>query len=251
MGSAQGYSGNKDRTVADDIIDACERAKVTGKQPPILLIDELDKANKDFFTIWNNIFDEGQLRRNGYHDSETKQEVPPKVVDFTGIDIFSTANFAQYQIKDYLAGKHKVNDDDMDKMREMIEEDAKRKDVRPDFWGRFNAIIPYRNLTARTVADITDKKLHDVKEFYHKEYGVHLDISPEAQQKLLEKGVDEDKGCRKLDNSVIDGGTMEATQALIDAERDKETLGHASNDRIVLKVKDGDVRSEYINSSKK
>ncbi len=130
-GAAPGHVGYGDGgSFAERVDTAIERSKKQGKQPPIILFDEVEKAANSIFDTIMQVLDKGHI------------ETPTgKVVKLKGCDVFMTSNKAQREIAK--AQAEKKTDDEI---KEIVK-DILQSELRPEFVGRIHEEIFYKNLS--------------------------------------------------------------------------------------------------------
>ena len=157
--------------------------KIRRRPYAVVLLDEIEKAHPDVFSILLQIMEEGRLTDSYGHN-----------VDFKNTIVIMTTNIGAEAIKDQTAfGFTKRNEDvTYDKMKEMVDERI-GKEFRPEFLNRVSDVIVFRGLTRANLEDIIDLELAKVRERLD-ERNIQLDLSEEAREFIIERGYNPDFG---------------------------------------------------------
>ncbi|MCL4157436.1 UNVERIFIED_CONTAM: hypothetical protein GTU68_066160 [Idotea baltica] len=138
-GSPPGYVGSKEGISLFD----SDRIQGSYSEPGIVLLDEIEKANKDVVRAILNIFDTGRLVLT----SGTKE------LDFTNSLIFMTSNIGANELQSYLPDSDKPwnrwlkSSSNIDpKAEEKIVDKALHKHFDPEFLNRIDQIIRFNRL---------------------------------------------------------------------------------------------------------
>lgn len=152
----------------------------------VLLIDEIEKANKDLLNIFLTILDEGYFT-DGYGQR----------VDCKNLIIIATSNAGSQEMQQFMV-KNALHQDESSSivlMNFLIE----RGLFSPEFLNRFDGIIAYQQLgdeTAFTLAKQIVGKIDDEMYSLHK---VHIAVSENTIQQLIDKGYNAQFGVRNLE----------------------------------------------------
>lgn len=194
-GSAPGYIGYGDgNSFADKVIRANEATAERGTPPPIIVFDEIEKANAKVFDVLMQVFDRGELP-NGTGQTAT----------FGGTHIILTSNVGQERIRQALkagASDEEINEIAREELMKAAPPDF--EGFRPEFLGRINSVIVYESLTKEDCGLILDKELRELKAAILKDDNYNLEIAPEVREYILEKGYNEKTGARAVQNFVRD-----------------------------------------------
>lgn len=166
IGTTAGYVGYDDNnnTLTE---------KVRRNPYSIILLDEIEKADPQVITLLLQVLDDGRLT-----------DGQGNTVNFKNTVIIATSNagFGHFD-------ENKENDVPiMDRIAPYF---------RPEFLNRFNAVIEFSQLTKEDLKEIVELMLSEVNQTISKK-GIHLEVSPEVKDKLIEEGYDKTMGVRPL-----------------------------------------------------
>lgn len=166
IGTTAGYVGYDDNnnTLTE---------KVRRNPYSIILLDEIEKADPQVITLLLQVLDDGRLT-----------DGQGNTVNFKNTVIIATSNagFGHFD-------ENKEND------VPIMERIAPY--FRPEFLNRFNAVIEFSQLTKEDLKEIVELMLSEVNQTISKK-GIHLEVSPEVKDKLIEEGYDKTMGVRPL-----------------------------------------------------
>lgn len=164
----------------------------TIRQTPfgVLLLDEIEKANKDLLNIFLTILDEGY-----FTDGMGRR------VDCKNLIIVATSNAGS----DYIFNNMTLNSESsMQKntsenlMNYLIEQ----KYFAPEFLNRFDGIIAYQPLNEQTVLELGKRITGKISENYLKLYKIKVLISDQTLADVVHKGYHPQFGARDLERIV-------------------------------------------------
>lgn len=160
--------------------------KTVREQPyGVLLLDELEKAEKDLFNIFLTLLDEGY-----FTDSYGKR------VDCKNLVVIATSNAASdFIFSSVHEGKVVTSDSIMNKL---IDEHI----FSPEFLNRFDGVIAFNPLNNSDVAILGKRMLEGIASSIEKMYGVHLSVSPDTLDKIISVGYNEAFGARDLERAL-------------------------------------------------
>src|SRR5437762_4164207 len=167
--------------------------KVRRKPYSVVLLDEIEKAHPDVFNVLLQVLDDGVLT-----DSSRRR------VDFKNTVIIMTSNLGGRQIAS--GGRHlgfKQADGSAAQFQEIkstVNEELKRA-FNPEFLNRIDDVIVFHALTRDDMRAIVGILLRLVKERLSAQE-IHLEISPEAIELLIERGFDPSLGARPLKRAI-------------------------------------------------
>ena len=200
--------------------------KVRQKPYSVVLLDEIEKAHPDVFSLLLQVFDDGRLTDSWGH-----------VVDFRNTVIIMTSNVGTRRLKkggtlgftsgddmeDYEAIKSKV----LGAMRQLFN---------PEFINRIDETIVFKSLDRTDIESIVDILMKHVNERLTDKH-ITLLLSPEAKAFLVEKGYDSEYGARPLRRTIqryiedplsqliIEGNLPEGeVLCVLDAEKEQITF---------------------------
>jgi ATP-dependent Clp protease ATP-binding subunit ClpC len=165
--------------------------KIRRRPYSVVLLDEIEKAHPDVFSLLLQIMEEGRLTDSYGHN-----------VDFKNSIVIMTTNIGAEAIKDQTAfGFSKRNDEvTYDKMKEMVMARAE-KEFRPEFLNRVDDFIVFHGLTRKNLEAIVHLELSKLRERL-KERSIVLDLDPAAIDYCIEKGYNPDFGARPLRRAI-------------------------------------------------
>ena len=159
----------------------------------IVLLDEIEKANKDVFNILLQVMDEGRLTdSNG------------STVDFKNTIIIITSNCGTRQIQDFGRGigfEDNNNDENRQATNTEIINKALNKQFAPEFINRLDDIIIFEQLNKDSIGDIADLELQKLHERM-KQIGYDFKLDKKAREFIINKGYDEKYGARPLKRAI-------------------------------------------------
>ncbi|GAA0288870.1 ATP-dependent Clp protease ATP-binding subunit ClpE [Gracilibacillus halotolerans] len=192
IGSPPGYVGHEE---AGQLTE-----KVRRNPYSIILLDEIEKAHPDVQHMFLQIMEDGQLT-----DSHGR------TVSFKDTVIIMTSN-AGTGSKQITVGFNNDNNEAVSTL-EMLSDYFK-----PEFLNRFDAIIPFNELSQNNILHIVDIMLDELNEQV-KEQGIEVIISDEAKEFLAEKGYDPRFGARPLRRVIQDKVEDGITDVLLEEEK--------------------------------
>lgn len=159
----------------------------------VILFDEIEKANFDFFNILLQVLDDGRLT-----------DGQGRTVDFTNCIIIMTSNLGSKFLKDKSAHVGFLSKEDTEKdfndRKTVIMNEVKRT-FRLEFINRIDEMIVFHPLNKESLGAILKLLLKDVeKKIQH--LHLSLDISEEAQEALISSGTDLEYGARPLRRTI-------------------------------------------------
>jgi len=168
--------------------------KIRRRPYSVVLLDEIEKAHPD---VWNSllqIMEEGRLT-----DSFGR------VIDFKNTILIMTTNIGAEQIimKDRFGlGGFVPKDDEMNytQMKNRLRGEME-KNFRPEFLNRLDDVIVFRSLTKVDLKSIIGIELAKLDKNL-KEKGLHLVLTEEARDFLIEKGTNMEFGARPLRRAI-------------------------------------------------
>ncbi|MGG7150403.1 ATP-dependent Clp protease ATP-binding subunit [Clostridium neonatale] len=185
IGSPPGYVGYEE---GGQLTEAVRRNPYS-----IVLLDEIEKAHSDIFNILLQIMDDGRLT-----DSKGK------VVDFKNTIIIMTSNVGAHSIKKQkvIGFNNSISEDsEYEKMKENILEELKQK-FKPEFLNRIDDTIVFHKLNDDDLDKIMDLMLASIKNRLGKR-NIYLDFEADSKKFLLNKGIDINYGARPLRRLII------------------------------------------------
>jgi len=182
VGSPPGYVGYDE---GGQLTDAVKR-----KPYSVILFDEIEKAHYDVFNILLQILEDGRLT-----DSHGR------IVDFKNAVIIMTSNVGAKQLgKDSVVGFLADGQDNAEANKNRVLEEVK-KTFRPEFLNRVDEIIVFSALSDSELKEVVGIMLENVAQRL-RENNLDLEVSEQAQDKLLKEGRDKAYGARPLRRAI-------------------------------------------------
>ena len=185
IGSPPGYVGHED---GGQLTEAVRR-----KPYSIVLLDEIEKAHPDIFNILLQIMDDGRLT-----------DGKGKLVNFKNTIIIMTSNVGAHSIRKqksigFNSGNN--NNSEYDKMKDNILNELKEK-FKPEFLNRLDDIIVFHKLNDDDLDKIMDLMLNSIKSRLE-EKEIYLSFDKQSKKYLLDKGIDLMYGARPLRRIIV------------------------------------------------
>ena len=215
IGSPPGYVGYEEGGQLTE--------KVRRKPYSVILFDEIEKAHPDVFNILLQILDDGRLT-----DSQGR------VVDFKNTVVIMTSNVGARDIVDGKLigfGDKDKKDKKYEEIKSNVMTELKRE-FKPEFLNRIDAIIVFKQLTEEEIGKIADlmieastKRLSD--------RNITIKVTKEMKKHIAKVGFDPTYGARplkraiqtliedKIAEEILDGKVKDGDTAKIDYKDDK------------------------------
>lgn len=165
--------------------------KVRQRPYSVVLLDEIEKAHPDVFSLLLQVFDDGRLTDSWGH-----------VVDFRNTVVILTSNIGTRRIKKggtlgFHVGDEKI---DYDKMKETVLGEVK-KTFSPEFLNRVDDIIVFKPLDEDDILKIVDIMIKRLNNRLV-EKKIKLYLTDEAKIFLVREGFDPEYGARPLRRTI-------------------------------------------------
>jgi ATP-dependent Clp protease ATP-binding subunit ClpA len=151
----------------------------------VLLLDEIEKAHPDILNILLGVMDNGMLTSSG-----------GKAVSCRNIILIMTSNLGARD-----GERNKIGFDNSP--NKSASTDAVNKHFTPEFRNRLDAVIEFDRLDKTQVRRIAMKFIGELNELLSNK-NIHIDLSPEALNKLTEEGFDEKMGARPMKRLIAE-----------------------------------------------
>jgi len=145
----------------------------------VILLDEIEKADREVFNILLQVLDDGRLT-DGHG----------RTVDFRNTVVIMTSNIGSQWIRD-LAGE--TNEA---KMRQAVME-ALKSEFLPEFLNRIDEVVIFHPLGREHIKSIVDLQLKELAKRLA-EHRIAIDLTPAAKQRLADEAYDPVYGARPL-----------------------------------------------------
>ena len=214
VGAAPGYVGYEQ---GGQLTEAVRRYPYT-----IVLLDEIEKANPDVFNILLQVLDDGRLT-----------DGQGRTVDFKNTIIIMTSNLGSEYLLDGVQKDGTVSQQAKDQVRQLI-----GKAFKPEFLNRIDDIIMFHPLSLDDVKKIAVKDLHELGTRLADQQ-ISLDITPEAQTWLADKGYDPAFGARPLQRLITSAVETPLAKELIRGtiQPGQEVVITVADDQLQFKAK--------------
>jgi ATP-dependent Clp protease ATP-binding subunit ClpC len=153
----------------------------------LILLDELEKANKDILNVFLQVFDDGRLT-----------DATGRTIDFTQTIIVATSNVGAQYIQDEIRKQTPI-----DHIKTYLIEEELSKVYRPEFLNRFDGIIVFTPLSANDVMAIARLMLKSVIARMD-EKGIVFEVTDAAIREVATAGYDPQFGARPLRRVIQD-----------------------------------------------
>lgn len=214
VGAAPGYVGYEQ---GGQLTEAVRRNPYT-----IVLLDEIEKANPDVFNILLQVLDDGRLT-----------DGQGRTIDFKNTIIIMTSNLGSEYLLDGVQKDGTVSQQAKDQVRQLI-----GKAFKPEFLNRIDDIIMFHPLSLDDVKKIAVKDLHELGTRLADQQ-ISLDITPEAQTWLADKGYDPAFGARPLQRLITSAVETPLAKELIRGtiQPGQEVVITVADDQLQFKAK--------------
>jgi ATP-dependent Clp protease ATP-binding subunit ClpA len=185
----------------------------------VLLLDEIEKAHQDLFSILLQVMDHATLTDNN-----------GKKADFRNVIMIMTSNAGTREMNAQTIGFGDPKSDTAFKGQKAIE-----KLFNPEFRNRLDAIVTFNSLSPEIMGMIVDKFVKELNEQLIPRK-VRIKLSPEAREWMAQKGHDPQYGARPLtrlmqteikdmlSDEILFGKLEKGGRVLIELDDDKLTL---------------------------
>ena len=177
----------------------------------LLLLDEIEKADKDILNLFLQVMDDGRLTDSTGH-----------VVDFTNIILIATSNagtsYVQEQMRGGLSG---------DVIKDRLLHGELKQYFRPEFLNRFDGIVLFQPLDHAAIKKIAGLMLKRVAKDLDVK-GIELAIKDEALEYFAQVGFDPEFGARPLRRTLQEKVENQLAELLLSGKlkrRDKVEIG--------------------------
>lgn len=166
---------------------------VRKKPYSIVLLDEIEKAHKDIYNTFLQVFDDGRLTDGS-----------GRTVDFRNTILIMTSNVGSRKAQeagDGVGFNSSIKGKQQDQMRQSILDKALRKQFSPEFLNRLDGVVKFNYLTQADVKKILHLELKKVKKRIVK-LGYTVDFTDKALDFLSKKGFKKEFGARPLKRAI-------------------------------------------------
>lgn len=185
IGSPPGYVGHQEGGQLTE--------KVKNKPYSVVLFDEIEKANKDIFSLLLQVLDDGHLT-----DSFGRK------INFKNCLIIMTSNLGVKKLQDFGVGvgfdtTARISGDE-DLKKALLQKELKNH-FTPEFLNRLDEVIVFNPLKENEVRQIVDIELSKLNQRLER-LGYHINFTDEIKTMLGEVGYDEKYGARPIKRAI-------------------------------------------------
>ncbi|QXO11380.1 hypothetical protein pEaSNUABM19_00234 [Erwinia phage pEa_SNUABM_19] len=209
IGSPPGYVGH-------DAGNGALLDKVESNPNCVLLLDEIEKANKKVLLTFLQVMDEGRL--TGSHG---------KTVYFNNVTIIMTTNLGARDASVLAVGMDSSGDDGMDA--------AIKQHLAPEFLNRIDAVVKFNELGHDVILNVVDKFIGELNADIESR-GVVVELSDAAKEVLAKRGVTPGMGARPMKRIINDTIRVPLAKEMLIGSLSKggTAFFDVENDNIVL-----------------
>lgn len=153
----------------------------------LLLLDEIEKADKDVLNLFLQVMDDGRLT-----------DSTGRVVDFTNVIIIATTNAGTSYVQEQLR-----NGISSEAIKDRLLHGGLSEYFRPEFLNRFDGIVLFKALTSDDIKRVASLMLKRIAKDLEAK-GVRLEVGPGALDFLAKAGFDPDFGARPMRRALED-----------------------------------------------
>ena len=199
VGSPPGYVGYEEGGQLSE--------KVRRNPYSVILFDEIEKAHPDVFNILLQVLDDGHIT-----DSQGRR------VDFKNTVIIMTSNAGASRIiapKVLGFAARESADTAYQHMKEGVMEEVRRY-FKPEFLNRIDEMIVFHQLNRENMKEIVKILLAGIETRTMQQMKLKLDVAPEAEEFLIDKGYDPKYGARPLRRAIQNEVEDRLAEAVLD-----------------------------------
>ena len=202
IGSSAGYVGYENGGLLTEAIK--------NKKHCVLLLDEIEKADKEIFNMFLQVFDEGFLTDNMGNK-----------VDFKNVIILATSNIGTKNANLFAKGIGFT--DDVEKNKKNILNKELKKKFAPEFLNRFNDIIYFNTLTNDNLRTIIINNIEEYKKNLLEKYSIKLTYFDCVVDYILNFIEDEKEfGARPINRAIETQIIDKISEAILSTDEDIE-----------------------------
>ena len=189
----------------------------------VVLFDEIEKAHPDVFNILLQVLDDGRIT-----DSQGR------TVDFKNTIIILTSNLGSSYIQEGIDAEGHLSDEARAQVNALL-----KTQFRPEFLNRLDEIVLYTPLTKAQIVSIMHLMIKKL-ESRLAERGLHVELTPAAEEYVIENGYDSAYGARPLKHFLQRTVETEIAKLLIRefVPENSTLVVDVQNDEIVVHAKE-------------
>ncbi len=202
LGAAPGYVGYEE---GGQLTEAVRRNPYS-----IVLLDEIEKAHPDVFNVLLQVLDDGRIT-----------DAKGRVVSFKNTIIIMTSNIGSSYL---LEGNNEEN-------QKLVLEELKQY-FKPELLNRIDEIIMFNSLDKTVIYKVIDKFISLLQQRLS-EQNIHLSISDNAREIVVQEGYDHQYGARPIQRfiqtnietliarKIIEGSILPGSNVLVDYQNNE------------------------------
>ena len=163
-------------------------SKVRDYPSSLVLLDEIEKADRNLINIFLTVLDEGYLN-----------DVYGRKVNMEQTIIIATSNAGSEMIRQMV----EQNIDPESQKDKIVDYLLKNNYFAPEFLNRFDAIVVYHPLSKENLLKVAELLLSDLKKRL-KDQGYLFEISDDMKNYIVEKGYDPEFGARPMKRVIVE-----------------------------------------------
>lgn len=157
----------------------------------VILLDEIEKANKSVYDLLLQVLDEGKLTDNHGREASFRNAI---VIMTSNVGCAGAENMSNS------LGFIKVNSDNNERKHKAIE-DAYKKKFSPEFRNRLTNVFYFNPLNEQVMGLIVDKNIRRIRvALLDKE--INIKISNEAKKIIVDRSMEENAGGRPVERII-------------------------------------------------
>ena len=164
---------------------------VQDKPFSLILLDEIEKADKKVLNVFLQILDEGHMI-----DGQGVK------TDFRNCIIIATSNAGAQFIVDFLKQNPDPNADEFKKV--LLDELIKTGSYSPEFLNRFDDVVLYQPLTKEETVRVASLMINSVISELEENKGIAIQIEEDAVAAIADKGYSAEFGAREMRRAITD-----------------------------------------------
>jgi ATP-dependent Clp protease ATP-binding subunit ClpA len=172
------------KLIGDDLRPGLLTQTIREQNYGVLLLDEIEKADKDLINIFLTIIDEGY-----FVDGQGKR------VDCKNLIIIATSNAGSDFLYSQINPINSIN---------FIDQLIKQNIFSPEFLNRFDGVIAFQSLNQQSIKILTKKIISQISIDVFKLHKIKVVVSEETFETLSQKGYDPRFGARNLERVIRD-----------------------------------------------
>ena len=210
IGSPPGYVGYEE---AGQLTE-----KVRRNPYSLILLDEVEKAHPDVLHMFLQILDDGRLT-----------DAQGRTVSFKDTLIIMTSNAGTGRVEanvGFGAAREGITRSVLGQLNNYFT---------PEFLNRFDGIIEFSALSKENLMEIVELMLDDVNKMLKPQH-LHIDVTKEAEEKLVDLGYDPTMGARPLRRTIQDQIEDGIAEYFLDHPATHHLSARLEDDKIVVKA---------------